>query len=143
MNGTTLADLTLAALKKKHDRPFFLACGFFNPHMPWYVPQKYFDLFPLEDVAVPKLKADDLDDVPPLGVKVTKGKSRFVEAVLKAGLHKEAVRGYLATTAYVDGQIGRVTRPPALDATQSHSDDDLAFVRELDRVADQVDDHLS
>lgn len=108
MNGTMLADLTVAALKKKHDRPFFLACGFFNPHMPWYVPQKYFDMFPLDEVEVPKLKPGDLDDVPPLGVKLTEGKSRFVEAVLDAGLHKDAVRGYLAATAYVDGQIGRV-----------------------------------
>lgn len=115
MNGTMLADLTVAALGKKHDRPFFLACGFFNPHMPWYVPQKYFDMFPLDEVATPKLKDGDLDDVPPLGVKVTAGKSKFVEAVLAAGLHKEAVRGYLATTAYVDGQIGRVL--DALDAS--------------------------
>jgi arylsulfatase A-like enzyme len=34
-------------LAKKHDKPFFLGCGIYRPHVPWYVPQKYFDLFPL------------------------------------------------------------------------------------------------
>ncbi len=108
MNGTQLANMTIAQLRKQHDRPFFLACGFFNPHMPWYVPQKYFDLFPLDDVKTPALKANDLADVPPLGVALTAGKSKFVRAVMDAGLHAEAVRAYLATTAYVDTQVGRV-----------------------------------
>ena len=43
---------------------FFIACGLFNPHMPWYVPKKYFDMFPLDEVTTPKLKEDDLDELP-------------------------------------------------------------------------------
>jgi arylsulfatase A-like enzyme len=108
MNSTQLANLTIEQLGKKHDRPFFLACGFFNPHMPWYVPQKYFDMFPLDDVTTPVLKEDDLDDVPAAGVKLTERKGRYVDAIMKAGLHKEGVRAYLATTAYVDFHMGRV-----------------------------------
>jgi arylsulfatase A-like enzyme len=76
--------------------------------MPWYVPQKYFDMFPLEGVTTPELLKDDLDDVPPLGREITTGKSRFVDNVLKHGLHKQAVQAYLATTAYADAQMGRV-----------------------------------
>jgi arylsulfatase A-like enzyme len=108
MNDTLNANNAIKQLQKKHDRPFFIACGLFNPHMPWYVPQKYFDMFPLDEVTTPELLKNDLDDVPPLGRALTKGKSRFVDAVLGKGLHKEAVRGYLATTAYADAQIGRV-----------------------------------
>jgi arylsulfatase A-like enzyme len=37
----------LGQLKRKHDRPFFLACGLYKPHLPWYVPRKYYDLYPL------------------------------------------------------------------------------------------------
>jgi arylsulfatase A-like enzyme len=76
--------------------------------MPWYVPQKYFDMFPLDEVTTPEILGNDLDDVPPLGKAVTAGKSKFVEKVLEHGLHKQGVQGYLATTAYADAQIGRV-----------------------------------
>jgi len=108
MNDTLMANYAIKHLQKKHDKPFFLACGLFNPHMPWYVPQKYFDMFPLNEVTTPELKENDLDDVPALGRLLIKGKSKFVDAVLEHGLHKQAVQAYLATTAYADAQIGRV-----------------------------------
>jgi choline-sulfatase len=108
MNDSKYADAAIAQLARKHDRPFFVACGVFHPHMPWYVPQKYFDMFPLDEVATPPILADDLDDVPPLGVAITKGKAKFVDQVMQHGVHKEGVRAYLAATAYVDAQMGRV-----------------------------------
>ncbi|MCL4203860.1 MAG: sulfatase [Pirellulaceae bacterium] len=107
MNDTSYADATIRQLEKKHDRPFFVACGLFHPHMPWYVPQKYFDLFP-DDVPLPEILDNDLDDVPPLGQAFTAGKSKFVEQVRKNGQHASGVRAYLAATAYADAQMGRV-----------------------------------
>ncbi|MDA7917954.1 MAG: sulfatase [Verrucomicrobiales bacterium] len=108
MNDTLGADRTIAILEQPHDHPFFLTYGTFNPHMAWFVPQKYFDMFPLDEVKVPALNPNDFDDIPPLGDKVVGGKRKFTQAVLKAGLHKSAVQAYLATTAYVDAQHGRV-----------------------------------
>ncbi|MCH1509984.1 MAG: sulfatase [Akkermansiaceae bacterium] len=108
MNDTGGADRTIAILEKKHEKPFFLTYGTFNPHMAWFVPQKYFDMFPLDEVKVPKLNPDDFDDIPPLADEVVGGKRKFTQSVLKAGLHKSAVQAYLATTAYVDAQHGRV-----------------------------------
>lgn len=108
MNDSKYADAAIAQLQKQHDRPFFVACGLFHPHMPWYVPQKYFDLFPLDEVELPPLLESDLDDLPPLGQAITKGKAKFVDQVMESGAHKEGVRAYLATTAYADAQIGRV-----------------------------------
>ncbi|GIS55042.1 hypothetical protein Ct9H90mP29_20840 [bacterium] len=35
-------------LKKKHKRPFFLACGIYRPHLPWHVPKEYFENFLLK-----------------------------------------------------------------------------------------------
>lgn len=123
MNDTGNADAAIAQLRKQHDKPFFIAFGTFNPHMPWYVPKKYFDMFPMDDVTTPRLMQNDLDDVPPLGVAVTAGKGRFVDSVMEHGLHKEAVQAYLATTAYVDAQMGRV-----LDALDSSPHKDNTIV---------------
>ena len=46
------------------DEPRFVAIGIYRPHPPWYVPQKYLDLYPLEDVELPRVLETDLDDVP-------------------------------------------------------------------------------
>ncbi len=108
MNDTLNASNAIKQLQKRHDKPFFIACGLFNPHMPWYVPRKYFDMFPLDEVTTPAILAGDLSDVPPLGRALTARKGKYVDAVIGHGLHKEAIRGYLATTAYADAQIGRV-----------------------------------
>jgi arylsulfatase A-like enzyme len=40
-------------LRRKHDDPFFLAVGFVRPHVPFYVPQKWFDLFPIDEIVLP------------------------------------------------------------------------------------------
>lgn len=108
MNDTGGADKAIAVLEKQHDRPFFLAYGSFNPHMPWYVPQKYFDMYPLEEIVLPELKEDDLDDLPPLAKAVSNGIGSFADKVIESGKLKEAVQAYLGTTTYVDTQIGRV-----------------------------------
>ena len=47
-------------LDQKHDRPVYLACGIFRPHMPWEVLRKYFDMFPLEDIPDLVIQKNDL-----------------------------------------------------------------------------------
>jgi arylsulfatase A-like enzyme len=102
-----IIDYGIAQLKKKHDRPFFVAVGLHKPHMPWNVPKKYYDLFPLDKIELPPTKEGDLDDVPPAGVKMANPEGDHA-AILKSGRWKEAVRGYLAAIAYCDAQIGRL-----------------------------------
>ena len=46
------------------DGPLFLSLGIYRPHVPWVVPQEYFDRYPLEDLQFPERRADDLDDLP-------------------------------------------------------------------------------
>ena len=123
MNDTQYADGAIARIQQNHDGPFFIACGLFNPHMPWYVPQKYFDMYPLDEIVLPEIKVGDLQDVPPLGRKLTEGKSKFVDSILANGLHREAVQAYLATTTYADTQMGRV-----IDALESSPHRDHTIV---------------
>ena len=49
--------------------PLFLAAGIFKPHLPFYAPPATFKRYPFEGTELPPMKENDLDDVPPIGVK--------------------------------------------------------------------------
>jgi arylsulfatase A-like enzyme len=102
-----ITDYGIAQLGRKHDKPFFLAVGLHKPHMPWNVPQKYYDMFPLESIQLPPVKTDDLADIPPSGIRMAKPTGDHA-AIVKSGRWKEAVQAYLATIAYTDMNIGRL-----------------------------------
>jgi arylsulfatase A-like enzyme len=107
VSDTGIADYGISELSKPHDKPFFLTLGFHKPHMPWNVPQKYYDMHPLADIQLPPTKEGDLSDIPPIGLKMAKPTGDHA-AVLASGRWKEAVQAYLATITYLDSQIGRV-----------------------------------
>ncbi len=94
-------------LTREHDKPFFLACGIYRPHEPWFVPEAYFKPFPLEGIQPgPGFKADDLDDVPPAGQKI--GRNRYFEHIKEHGQWKQAIQAYLAAIHFADAMLGRV-----------------------------------
>jgi arylsulfatase A-like enzyme len=107
MDDYASASYAVRQLQTRHDKPLFLACGFHKPHMPWNVPQKYFDLYPLDQIELPPTKAGDLDDLPAYGVKVARPAGDHAEMV-KSGRWKEAIQAYLATITFMDAQLGRV-----------------------------------
>ena len=108
MNDTKHADFAIRELQKKHDKPFFIACGMFAPHMPWYVPQKYLDMYPLDSIVKPPVKEGDLDDLPERGKELALDRTTVYTNALEKGVYKNALQGYLASTTYVDTQMGRV-----------------------------------
>jgi arylsulfatase A-like enzyme len=112
---TQIADYGISELGKKHAQPFFLTVGFHKPHMPWNVPRKYFDMHPLDQIELPPVKADDLADLPPAGVKMAHAFGDHAR-VVESGRWKEAVQAYLAAISYLDGQVGRVL--DALDESE-------------------------
>ena len=42
---------------KEGEQPFYLAVGYHKPHMPWIAKQEFFDLYPLEDIPLPKVQS--------------------------------------------------------------------------------------
>jgi arylsulfatase A-like enzyme len=97
----------LEKLQETHEQPFFLAIGLVKPHMPFSVPKKYYDMFPLDSIELPPHRADDLDDVPSAGVEMARPKGDHAK-IVASGRWKEAVQAYLATVAFCDGQVGRL-----------------------------------
>jgi arylsulfatase A-like enzyme len=115
MGDYQVADWVIGQLKRKHDKPFFLACGIYRPHLPWYVPQKYFDLFNESEIQLPPTLKDDLKDVPAAGVRIARPQGDHAK-VTQHKQWKKAVHGYLASIAFADEQVGRV-----LDALEKSS----------------------
>src|SRR5207302_2582407 len=97
----------IAQLAGQHDKPFFLAVGLHKPHMPWNVPRKYYDMFPLAGIQLPPVKENDLDDISPAGVRMAKPWGDHA-AILKSGRWKDAVQGYQAAISFTDMNMGRL-----------------------------------
>lgn len=95
-------------LRRRHDKPFFLACGIYRPHLPWYVPRKYFDMFPLESVKLPLVLENDLDDLSERAIDIAHRGGNYHRHVVEAGQWKNAVQGYLASIAFADAMLGKV-----------------------------------
>ena len=106
---TQLANWAADYLSKDHSRPFFLACGFYRPHLPFYAPQEYFDKFPEAGTELPSYLENDLDDVPKSAIRSI----RDHDNVTSSGQWKRAVAAYLACINYADTNVGRVLK--ALD----------------------------
>ncbi|MEO0475330.1 MAG: sulfatase [Planctomycetota bacterium] len=123
MSDTRLADAAVGQINRDHDKPFFIACGLFHPHYPWYVPQKYLDLYPLDEIVLPPIKQNDFSDVAPIAHTVYS--TGWDAKVRENKLEKEAVRGYLASVSYADAQLGRVLN--ALD-NSPHRDNTIVVM---------------
>jgi arylsulfatase A-like enzyme len=108
----------------QRDKPFFLACGIYRPHEPWFVPKKYFEPFPLDSIQLPKgYREDDLDDLPPEGKR--RGPNRYFAHIQKHGQWKAAIQGYLASIHFADTMLGNVL--DALD-NSPHADNTIVVL---------------
>lgn len=95
-------------MKRDHDRPFFLACGIYRPHLPWYVPQKYFDLHPLESIQLPKVQDNDQNDLSERGLDIANRGGGYHSHVVAADQWKKGVQGYLASISFADAMLGQL-----------------------------------
>ncbi len=111
-----VASWTIEQLKSApQDEPFFIAAGFFLPHVPCYATQPWFNLYPDDDSVLPKIEPDDRDDTPRfswyLHWHLPEPRLKWVQ---ENHQWRNLVRSYLACTSFVDAQIGRVLE--ALDS---------------------------
>ena len=84
-------------LEEYRERPFFLAVGFYRPHLPFVAPRRYFDLYPLDRITMPQEPADDLSDIPPLALA-----NKVPNYGLDDRRCRQAIQGYHAGTSFMD-----------------------------------------
>ncbi|MHC4945859.1 MAG: sulfatase [Planctomycetota bacterium] len=106
-----VADRTIAELRalKQSGEPFFLACGFWRPHLPFNAPRKYWELYKREEIEMAENRHR------PKNLPETCRSSREIDRYSLTGsrkktdeFHREARHAYYACVSYVDAQVGRV-----------------------------------
>ena len=97
-------------LAEKKGQPFWMGVGFFRPHVPQFVPQKWFDMHPIDSIQLPKTIAEDLSDISSYGLDISRLNhvSPTNEWVTENDEWKPLVQSYLACVSFVDAQVGRV-----------------------------------
>jgi len=97
---------------KQHqsEKPFFMGVGYLRPHVPLHVPQKWFDLYPLDELKLPPYLESDFEDIP----DIAKNEVAYLpmmpttEWAIETDNWKKILQAYLACISFVDNEIGKL-----------------------------------
>jgi uncharacterized sulfatase len=98
-----VANATIKMLEEHKDGPFFIACGFYRPHVPDIATKPYFDMYPLEDITLPVEPPGHMAGIPSIALTVKPPNYGLDPVKLRT-----FKRAYYAATSFVDAQFGRV-----------------------------------
>lgn len=108
-----LAEKAIARLQqlKQQEQPFFLAVGFFKPHLPFIAPQKYWDLYDHDQIQLPS-NYHVPKDAPKESIHNSGELRSYADIPRKGPVSEETARnlihGYYACVSYTDAQIGKL-----------------------------------
>jgi uncharacterized sulfatase len=94
------AAAAIEMMREKRDKPYFLAVGFYRPHVPCVAPKKYFDMYPLDEMVVPPVHREGVPRP-----AFTNDKANYGLSDTKC---REFLRAYYAATTFVDAQVGKL-----------------------------------
>ena len=97
------ADKVISLLEQHRQTPFFMAYGLYRPHVPWIVPSKYFDMYPLDRIEPVPFDPSELTTAPPAAYW-----TEPPNFGMDIDQRKHALQGYFAATTYMDAQVGKV-----------------------------------
>lgn len=112
-----LREWSSRSVNSEAQKPFFLAVGFYKPHIPFRIPKEYLDLYPIEHIKLPpdhELPAN----LPPVAWNPWTDVRRrhdasllnvsFPYGPLPVNFQKEIRRHYYAAVTYMDDQVGKI-----------------------------------
>ena len=104
------SDAVMEFLNKDHDKPFFITLGIYRPHTPFTAPQRFFDMYDLNEIILPPgYKKNDTEDIPEMGKRLIDKLKRFRTAGTgNEEMWKKMIWAYLACNTFADWSVGRV-----------------------------------
>lgn len=103
-----------AAMLRDHPadgQPFFLAVGFWRPHLPFVAPKPYWDLYDSGAIPLPEPSSAPVD-VPKIALHGSREIRSYDGAPKKRSFTTEEIRhfrhGYYAAISFMDAQIGEL-----------------------------------
>jgi choline-sulfatase len=108
MGDAIIARWAVHELAKEHAKPFFLGVGITHPHLPQYVPPKYLDMYPPDQISLPAINLRDHKDLPKPAIRWARGSERVFDKIVQYHQYSHAVSAYLASITFVDAQIGLI-----------------------------------
>lgn len=90
---------------KKPKKPFFLAVGFYRPHSPYIAPIKYFDMYPLNSITLPKDIMADTLKYPKMAYN---GNNPYKFNSMTNLKRKQITQAYYAAISFMDAQVGKI-----------------------------------
>ncbi len=109
-----VAEQTIEFIQQQGTQPFLCIAGFYSPHAPWIVPQKYLDLYDPDSLSIPTFPPH-IDQERP-----TDPLQQFSDAQLRQAKH-----GYYAMISEVDDYVGQILA--ALEACGQRENTILVF----------------
>ncbi len=112
-------------LAASREGPFLAVAGIYMPHLPWYAPQRYFDLYDRDTLLAPPILANDLDDIPAIGQQMAAVRREDLDLVRAEGQYQDVLHAYLASISYADALVGRLL--DAIDGNDLASNTIIVF----------------
>jgi arylsulfatase A-like enzyme len=108
MSDSIAAAWAVDRLQETHTEPFMLMVGFLHPHVPWYVPQSYFDLYDTNNLTMPSYNPNDWDDLSAAALENINDGYPRTEWAIENNQWTNIVHAYLANISFADTKIGEV-----------------------------------
>ena len=106
-----IANAAVNKLRELQETPFFLAVGFWKPHLPYNPPKKYWNLYDRNNL--PPLKYQGpVNDIPEIAY-INSNEARSYTDVsredpIPVSKKHELRHGYFAAISYMDAQVGKI-----------------------------------
>ena len=104
-----IADDAITTLEQFKEKPFFLAVGFIRPHTPFVAPKSFFEAIDKSQLTLPPFYREGgevVTHLPKASLRPNNNVFRYAPPTREEA--RDAMQAYLASTSFVDSQVGRV-----------------------------------